>query len=169
MDLSTSILGTTAVTYIRTRQAQAILTIGSDRFDRAGLASVGCFHFLAAARLSQILRDHFSIKSTRELFDKQPPEAFVLPQLGPVALAVLGAAFELKQLGGDAPLETWVKKHRKGHTITFTTLKHREAAERLKETKTRKARKAQRRNMAHRIRMDRLIDRAAAAAERDNT
>lgn len=44
---------------------------------------------------------------------------------GVVSLAVLGAAFEAKGLGGDAPLEAWVKQHQdKDETLTtFSTIK----------------------------------------------
>jgi len=128
MDLSTKILGTTTVAYLQTRQKETILHIGSDTFDRASLSHVACFNFNAAHNLSLILNRDLRVKNCRDLFDRIPPEALVLPRLGAVSLAVLGAAFEALNIGGDAPLESWMRKHHaKGvKLITFDSLKLRD-------------------------------------------
>jgi hypothetical protein len=94
----------------------------------------------------------------RDVFENVPPAALALPRIGAIAIAVLGAVFEIKGLGGDAPLESWVKRHlEKGAAVhTFASLKTREAAEAAADTKTRKRRKAARRDHAHRVRVDRF-------------
>ena len=159
MDLSTSILGKSVVTYLHERQRAAVLRIGKDTFDRATLAKVACFNFVAAANLSAILNRDLQVTDTRDVFNNVHPDRLVLPRLGAVSLAVLGAAFEAKGLGGSAPLEAWFKKHRDGTTITFASLKHREEAERANEKKALKAKKAARRNTAHALRVERFTER----------
>jgi len=56
-----------------------------------------------------------------------------------VSLAVLGAAFEAKGIGGDAPLENWFRKHRDGGTVTFSTLKAKQHHDARKATRKRRA------------------------------
>ncbi len=91
------------------------------------------------------------------------PEALALPRLGAIAIAVLGAAFEAKGLGGDAPLENWVKKHLADkRVVTFAALKHRDEAQRADEAKRTKARKQARRNSAHKLRVARFEKREAS-------
>src|SRR4029077_14569041 len=106
--------------------AAPLLRIGADTFDRKQLAAVACYNFVAAANLSRVLAD-LKVKDTRDVFHNVPPTALALPHLGAVSLAVLGAAFEHKGLGGDAPLEAWVTKHRptdqRGEFLTFSTIK----------------------------------------------
>jgi hypothetical protein len=155
MNLSASILGRSVVAYIQERQKIAVLRIGKDLFDRATLAKVACYNFTAAANLSKLLNAELQVKDTREVFDHVHPDRLCIPRLGAVSLAVLGAAFEAKGLGGDAPLESWFRKHRDG-LITFASLKHRDEAERAKEKKETKTRKAARRNTAHAIRVERF-------------
>jgi hypothetical protein len=158
MDLSASILGKSVVGYIRERQASAVLRIGKDTFDRASLSAVACFNFVAAANLSKLLTTELQVKDTREVFNSIHPDRLAIPRLGAVSLAVLGAAFEVKGLGGDAPLENWFIKHR-GTAITFASLKHRDEQERAKEKKEIKARKRARRNTAHALRVERFTER----------
>jgi len=124
MYLSTKVLGNTTVAALTARAHDAVLTIGKDRFTRADLAGVECFNYIAAANLSAQLKV-FRVASTKDVFDKVAPTELALPRLGPVALAVLGAAFERK---GLPTLEAWVVKHRdaadKGKEIvTFATMK----------------------------------------------
>src|SRR5678816_1397382 len=159
MFLSTRILGASVVTKLAERGRTPVLTIGSDRFGRGDLAAVACFNFAAAANLSRILNHEFAVRNTREVFDKIDPIALALPRLGAVSLAVLGAAFEAKGLGGDAPLESWVAKHsvRNGSTrefVTFDTIKHHK--EHDDEARRRTDRKHARRNQAHESRVSRF-------------
>ena len=161
MDLSASILGKSVVTYLQERQKVAVLRIGKDLFDRATLAKVACFNFTAAANLSRILNAELQVKDTREVYEHVHPDRLAIPKLGAVSLAVLGAAFEAKKLGGDAPLANWFLKHR-GSAITFASLKHHDEQERAREKKELKARKSQRRNTAHAIRVERFTTRKGA-------
>ena len=161
MDLSQAVLGRSVVTYIQTRQRAPVLKIGRDRFaDRAALSTVACFNFLAAARLSRIL-EAFAVKDTRDVFDRIHPDALAVPGLGAVSLAVLGAAFQAKRIGGETPLLTWFRKH-ETKAVTFHTIKQRDADERAKEKKETKSRRAARRNTAHAIRVNRLETRKDA-------
>ena len=87
-----------------------------------------------------------------------------------ISLAVLGAAFEAKKIGGDTPLENYVKKHTtktngEATFVTWTTMKHREQAEVARERKERKKRKRQRRDQAHELRVDRFEERTPPATE----
>jgi hypothetical protein len=111
------------VTYLTERQKSSVLRIGSDAFDRSMLAGVACYHFTAAANLSRLLNNELRVANTRELFDKIDPARLAIPRLGAVSLAVLGAAFEAKGIGGKSPLESWFQKHRDS-TISFYSLKH---------------------------------------------
>lgn len=123
MDLSASVLGRHVVTYLSDSLSTPVLTIGRDKFNRAALAGVACFNFTAAANLSRVLNHDLQVKDTRDVFEHVHPDRFVLPRLGPISLAVLGAAFEAKGLGGATPLHTWFQKHREGRMITFASLK----------------------------------------------
>jgi hypothetical protein len=134
MDLSSSILGRAVVSYIVDQHQTAVLRIGRDMFTRGALASVACFNFTAAANLSKLLNTELRVADTRDVFDNVTPDRLVIPRLGAVSLAVLGAAFESKGIGGDAPLENWFRKHR-GSTVTFSTLKHHDDVARAKRAK----------------------------------
>jgi hypothetical protein len=164
MDLSPRVLGRDAATKIAARAGAPLLKLGSDVFYRRDLAAVGCFNFMAAATLSRLAAD-LGVRNTRHLFEHTPPSELAIPHLGAVALAVLGAAFEARGLGGDHPLETWVTRHRAEGArefVTFDTLKHQAAAREIGERKAaraRKARKAGRRDKAQRLRGDRYIQR----------
>jgi hypothetical protein len=148
MDLSARVLGTCTATHLRLTADAVVLRIGSDTFSRTDLAGVACFNFVAAANLSKILTEELSVKNTREVYEKIAPAALALPHLGAVSLAVLGAAFEAKGLGGNGPLEAWVAKHTANHTVvTFGTFKHRQ------ERDAKKARRAARRR-SHRPRIE---------------
>jgi hypothetical protein len=126
MDLSAAVLGKSTVSYLVEQRTTAVLKIGRDTFDRVALAGVACFNFAAAANLSRILNAELRVADTRDVFDHVAPDRFVLPRLGPVSLAVLGAAFEAKGIGGNAPLENWFNKHRE-KTVTFAALKQHDA------------------------------------------
>jgi len=160
MDLSDSVLGRSAAQYIRTRSEAALLRIGRDSFTRADLAKVACFNFNAAANLSAILNRELSVKDTSDVFERVAPRDLALPRLGAVAIAVLGAAFEAKRLGGNAPLQNWVKHHLEDDAkiVTFTSLKHRDV-DAAADRKALKDRKATRRDQAHRTRVDRFTKR----------
>ena len=131
MDLTSHFLGSTTTTSLQQRIAAPVLTIGRDRFTRSDLASVSCFNYIAAGNLSKALEE-LGVTSTREVFEKIAPRALAVPRVGAIALAVLGAAFEAKGLGGGTPLDAWVKKHHDPEQhhreqITFATFKHAEA------------------------------------------
>jgi hypothetical protein len=160
MDLSPHIIGHYAAQKIRQRIATPVLHAGSDSFTRAELARCECFNFTACNNLDHALNHVLKVKNLREVFDTISPEAFALPHVGNVSFAVLGAAFEAKGLGGERPLATWVEKHMP-KVVTFDSIKHREHAEAAREAKERKARKHERRNQAHKTRVDRFMNRAA--------
>ena len=143
MNLSARILGRTAVTQLLTSSTTWILQVGTDHFTRAQLAAVGCYNFHAARILSAVLSE-YQIKNLTDLYERLPPSALALPHLGVISLAVLGAAFEAKGIGGAAPLESWAERHAGSDTkamVTFHTLKKREAAEVARERKARRARR----------------------------
>lgn len=125
MDLSTRVLGSGVAHQLQDRAEAVLLKIGRDTFTRADLAQVACFNFMAAANLSTVLTRELRVKDTADVFHHVAPSALALPRVGAVALAVLGAAFEAKGLGGDHPLEQWVRAHTKKDLPlrTFTTLK----------------------------------------------
>lgn len=128
MDLSSHFLGQTAILGLQQRLTAPVLTIGKDRFTRTDLARGLCFNFVAAAALDRAIAD-LHVKSTRDLFEKIAPRDLALPRVGTIALAVLGAAFELQGLGGATPLDAWVSHHHdpaRGHRerLTFATFKH---------------------------------------------
>jgi hypothetical protein len=140
MNLSTRVLGSTSVHKLEAQAAEAVLTIGKDVLTRAQLAQVGCFNFTAARRLSGILAD-LNIQNLRQLYNDIAPSGLALPGIGVISLAVLGAAFEAKKIGGEAPLESYVEKHKQGSQkhplVTFDTIKRRELAAQERERKDR--------------------------------
>ena len=165
MYLSPRVLGAHAVHTLTTRAAAPVLTIGSDHFRRGDLSGIGCFNFIAAQHLTAAIKAIGGVKHARDLFEHVPPDALVLPGVGAISLSVLGAAFEAKGIGGDAPLESWYTKHRgkEAHEfVTFDTLK---AHERSREPGERRAIKHRadrhhaRRDRAQRIRGDRHLAR----------
>jgi hypothetical protein len=165
MNLATSILGTTAVTKLKATQGAAVLEVGSDTLTRGQLAKVECFNFHAARLLTAACRT-LQVPNLRALYDEVPPAMLALPRLGVVSLAVLGAAFEAKGIGGSAPLESYYRKHLNGSggkVVTFDTLKHREHEEAARGRKDLKRRKGQRRNQAHKLRVGRFEARQPAA------
>lgn len=146
MNLSTSILGITAVEALKKHAGTPLLQIGSDRFTRHDLAGVDCFNFTAARNLGHILQQKFQVKNLRDVYERIPPHHLALPGLGVIALAVLGAAFEAKGVGGEEPLESWARKHAppgpKGQgepsLTTFATMKKHEVNGTRKPSKPRR-------------------------------
>lgn len=165
MQLSPRILGKTVVDQLTERSRSPVLRIGGDRFTRADLARVSCYNFTAAAALSHAL-EQSQVASAKELFETVPPAALILPHIGAIAISVLGAAFELKGVGGDQPLENWVRRHRpKGapddlvtvHTMKLHAIKERQAERRARRQG--KETRSARRDQAHRLRVDRFLTR----------
>jgi hypothetical protein len=166
MDLSPSVLGAGVVAKLNDRRTAWILKIGRDGFTRSQLAGVGCFNFQAAATLSAILNKELNVKDTRDVFERIPPAALALPRLGAIAIAVLGAAFEAKGIGGEAPLVAWVRKHAGAPDATvhtFVSLKVRDAKERAEGRTADRKRSAARQSKAQRLKRDRFLARAEAA------
>ncbi|HKB39434.1 MAG TPA: hypothetical protein VKD72_23560 [Gemmataceae bacterium] len=146
MNLATSILGQTTVSRLREQGKAPVLEVGSDRFTRHDLAAVECFNFHAARLLTHVLRE-LQVPNLKFLFEKIPPRDLALPNVGVVCLAVLGAAFEAKGIGGETPLENYARKHAatngKGqdpHVVTFDTLKNRQRQREQDEARERKRR-----------------------------
>jgi len=139
MDLSTSVLGSTAAARLQELHSEHILIVGKDKLTRAQLARAECFNYVAAKNLSRALRE-LDVTSLKQLYDRVPPSALALPRIGVVSLAVLGAAFEAKGIGGSAPLENWVKSHQE-HITTFYTIKRHEEEDVARERKEKRARK----------------------------
>lgn len=167
MNLSTAVLGSSAVKRLDGASREHVLTIGKDHLTRQELAGVGCFNFIAARNLSHLLAD-LGVVNLRDLYERIAPADLVLPQLGVISLAVLGAAFEAVGVGGTNPLESWVRKHSE-QLRTFDSLKHARHRELLavaQEKKTAKRRKARRQAEAHEIRVGRFETRQAAANSR---
>jgi hypothetical protein len=166
MDFSNRVLGSYLAKRMQERATSVLLTIGRDEFQRADLARVHCYNFTAAANLSAILNRELRVKDTADVFENVHPSALALPRLGAVAIAVLGAAFEAKRLGGDHPLENWVKNHTEHHKVdeivTFGSLKHQR--EQAAEATTTKIRKHARRDQAHRLRVSRFTARHSKAS-----
>jgi hypothetical protein len=165
MHLSTRVLGKHIADQIASKAAAPLLTIGRDNFYRRDLAGVACFNFTAASNLSKHIAT-LQPRDTKDVFETVPPVALVIPRLGSVSLAVLGAAFEAKGIGGEAPLEAWFSKHLpKDATrdfVTFSSMKHSELLREAGEKKARKQRRertASRRDRAQRIRGERYITR----------
>ena len=165
MHLSTAILGKAIVDKLEARLSAPVLVIGQDSFTRPQLSKIGCFNFIAAARLSHLLTEELQLKNTRDLFEKVPPQHLALPGLGSICLATIGAAFEAKKLG---TLQDYIARHtEKGHTIvTFTTMKLNvlDVAAAKKEKRDAKARKDRRGRAAHEHRVDRHVDAPKARA-----
>jgi len=170
MILNTRTLGSSTVDKLKAQRTTPILTIGSDTFTRRGLAKVDCFNFMAAKNLSDILNAELKVPNARHVYDAIHPTALALPRLGPISLAVLSAAWEALGIGGDDPLDSYIKKHESKDKdapslmVTFHTLKAREQKERSQERKDKKARKAARRDTAHTIRRERFTTRHATQA-----
>lgn len=162
MDLSAALLGADTARSLTERLTIALLTIGSDTFTRRDFARVDCFNFLAAANLSHYLNKTLKVDNTRDVYFNVNPGELAIPHLGVYSLAVLGAAFECKRLGGDAPLENWLKQH-KVEIVTFHTMKLHELKDGQQERKDRKARKHARRNQAHGLRVARFEGRQKSA------
>jgi len=143
MNLSTRILGSTAVKQLQASSSAWVLVVGHDRLTRGQLAAVGCYNFHAARLLSAQLAA-LPVKSLADLFAHYAPSAVALPSVGVISLAVLGAAFEAKGIGGETPLESWAQKWAPPETamVTFHTMKRRELAEVAKERKHRRKRHA---------------------------
>lgn len=165
MQYAIGILGTTAVETLKKTAGDAVLQIGSDRLTRGDLARVGCYNFVAARILSDVLHRELRVKNLQEVYDKIPPSALALPRLGAISLAVLGAAFEARGIGGDNPLESYVEAHlTEGQRVTtFHTIKqakHREQQEIAQERAAKKRRKAARQHLAHELRVDRELRKA---------
>lgn len=128
MDLPHALLGATAVRRLQETQAAAVLEIGSDRFTREDLARVACFNFQAARLLTTALAA-LKIPNLRHLYEHVAPAQLALPHLGVVSLAVLGAAFEVKGIGGETPLASYAARHAgPGRPMSFPTYKLRETA-----------------------------------------
>lgn len=165
MHLSPAILGENIVRKLNERQTSAVLTIGSDRFTRPQLSKLGCFNFLAAARISALL-DELKVKDTADLFHNYDPAHLALPGLGAICLATIGCAFEAKRLG---TLASYVAKHQEKGTsiVTFATFKkHNELDQKAarKEKRAARERKHSRLDKATTIRGDRHIARHSPAA-----
>lgn len=166
MDFSNRVLGSYLAKRMQDRAASVLLTIGRDEFQRGDLARVECYNFTAAANLSAILNRELQVKDTADVFNNIHPQALALPRLGAVAIAVLGAAFEAKRLGGERPLENWVRNHTEHHKLeeirTFGAVKRRR--EIAAEAKATKGRKHARRDQAHRLRVARYTERHSKAS-----
>ena len=111
MQLSPKILGKHATDVLTARVKTPLLQIGSYTFYRGDFAAIGCFSFLAAINLGAALQA-LQPRNTKDVYDNIPPSSLVLPRVGSISLAVLGAAFEARGIGGDQPLESWVVRHR---------------------------------------------------------
>lgn len=163
MDFSESVLGTTTVRTLRARAQAPVLEIGSDRFTRSDLAAVTCFNFTAAQNVTRILTRELKVKNTRDLFERITPHDLALPRLGAISLAVIGAVFEVKGLGGSNPLEAWMRRHAAKDAahpvVTFVSLKRRDEKDLAADRRERKRRTAARRDKAHRLRVDRFESR----------
>jgi hypothetical protein len=160
MNLPPSFLGQYAVTRLQETARSAVLEIGSDKITRKQLAQVECYNFHAARLLTGVMKA-LEVPNLRHVYNEIPPAALAVPGMGVVSLAVLGAAFEAAGIGGDTPLESYVRKHagkngKNGKSVTFETLKHREQEETTRERRDRKRRKQQRRDQAHALRVDRF-------------
>jgi hypothetical protein len=149
VNLSTTLLGTSAVRALQQTATRPVLQVGSDRFTRADLAGVECYNWMAAGHLTHVLHEQLQVKNLKDVYDNVPPQALALPTIGVVSLAVLGAAFEAKGLGGDEPLESWARRHalpgKKGQgeprLTTFYTIKKHEAAQALGNGNNRRKRR----------------------------
>jgi hypothetical protein len=139
VNLARTVLGASAVDRLSTAAGEAVLVVGSDTFTRSDLSAVGCFNFVAARYLTHALHD-LGVTNLRDVYDRVPPRDLALPGVGVISLAVLGAAFEAKHIGGDSPLETYVRKHQTKLT-TFDTVKHAVKREQLANQQRRRKRR----------------------------
>lgn len=161
MHWSSKVLGSGVAKQLHERGVVPVLQIGLDKFTRGDLSSLDCFNFTAAQNLSNLLKE-FDFKDTRDLYSRCSPTSLAIPRLGYISLAVLGAAFEAKGLGGNTPLESWFKKHRDGDTITFTSVKAERARDEQRLKEDAKSRKDSRKNKAHTLRIARFEERKRA-------
>jgi hypothetical protein len=167
MDLSESVLGHSTATWIKERATIPLLKIGSDTFTKSILSGVSCFNWNAASNLSNLLKD-LGVKNTRDLFDRVHPRELALPRMGGVSIAVLGAAFEAKGLGGDKPLTSWYRLHMLKESandtsikpVQFASLKRQDQQAAREESAAKSKRKRARRAQAHRLRVTRFEARA---------
>jgi hypothetical protein len=168
MNLAPTILGSYAVTQLTRQAGEVILEVGADKLGRKELAGVGCYNFMAARNLSAVVKS-LQIPNLKFLFEHVPPANLALPHMGVISLAVLGAAFEARKIGGANPLESWVRFHanhgeEKQAMVTFHTLKQRELAEVSNEKKAVEQRRRTRVGKAHKLRVTRFNDRQRASA-----
>jgi len=140
VNLSTEILGSTTVKALRARGATPVLTIGKDALYRKDFAKIDCWNFTAAQILSKKLNEELHVKDLRDLYDRIAPHDLAIPGVGIICLAVLGAAFESRKIGGMDPLKSWYNKHRVP-TLTFDTVKHRLKKELEREHKAERAKR----------------------------
>jgi len=162
MHLSPDILGAHTVTQIQARNAAPLLVIGKDTFYRRDLSKIECWNFNAAANLSKRLKE-LDVKSLQDLYTRIHPLQLVMPRLGTVSLAVLGAAFETRGIGGSNPLKQWYVEH-ETKALTFAAMKHRLAQEERKEREARKSRTRGRKAKAHELRVQRFEGRTNGKA-----
>jgi len=124
MLFSTAIYGSSAVKSATERVSAPVLVIGRDQFTRAELAAVSCFSFVAARNLTELLSTA-KAESVRQVYQEISPFDLAIPNLGPISLMVLGAAFEIRGVG---TIESWAAKHKAKDApagfVTFNTLKH---------------------------------------------
>jgi hypothetical protein len=164
MIISARVLGARTAHLLEERAAAPLLVIGSDKFTRHDLATIDCFNFIAAYRLSTAIAA-LGVSNTRDLFDHIPPSAFAIPGIGSIAIAVLGACFERKGIGGSTPLDNWIKTHTasdaKRAIVSFDRYKQRalDMVAARAERKAAKQRRHARRDTAHRLRVDRFTKR----------
>lgn len=140
MDYDNYLLGAGTRRVLLERVEEIIFSIGTDGFTRGHLARVDCFNFTSAKNphLLAVLDAPDLIgepgntrkpRNTKDFFFNVPPKKLARPGIGAFTLAILGAAFEAKKIGGDEPLKAWVEHH-KMEVVTFNTLKNREERER---------------------------------------
>ncbi len=158
---SSKVLGSGVAQKLQEKGTIPVLQIGSDAFTRGDLAGLECFNFTAAINLTNILKG-LPFRNTKDLYERCSPASLALPRLGYISLAVLGAAFESKGLGGNAPLENWLKKHRDGELVTFGSVKHQVAREQEQAKADAKSRKDSRTRKAHELRVMRFTERKQA-------
>src|SRR5262245_1952669 len=127
MNLPEQLLGAPAVRALQATASAWVLRVGKDHLTRGELAAVGCYNFIAARRLSNVLEQELppAVKGLRDLYERISPGSLAIPLVGAVSLAVLGAAFEAKGIG---TLVDWAQKHTQDKLRTFETLKRRERA-----------------------------------------
>lgn len=160
MNLTARILGTHAVDRLSAISQEHVLVAGSDKLTRSDLAGVDCYNFVAARYLTQALHD-IGVENLKDVYERVPPRELARPHVGVITLAVLGAAFEHKRIGGDNPLENYVKKHQ-DKLVTFDTIKLREERAERQAKKDAKRKKRARQQKAHELRVERFTDRVTA-------